>query len=153
MGLKAYAKKSEIGNSFSEIKSIRQTKKAKLNEILDENGNYSKVNDEMKKCIEKLIKIEGGTKKFALVATGGVIGQVVKSSVNGVHGPDAGIVKSLVEVIKEIVDLVIRGSDVVSPAEEDKKGIGRLLRLRVLVLLMMKNLGIQRRRMQLLQLE
>ncbi len=106
------------------------TTKTKLNEILEKNGNYVKVKEEVLKFIDKLTKIEKGAKKAALGATDtALIGQVVKSAAAR-NGSDAGSVKNLVEGIKGIVDLVIMGgdgqADKTKPVDNDKKNIGRL---------------------------
>nr|WP_269516805.1 variable large family protein [Borrelia recurrentis] len=129
LGIKAETKKSEIGKYFGDIENTMKTTKAKLNEILEKNGNYEKVKEEVLKFIDKLTKIEEGAKKAALGATGGVIGEVVKSNAAG-NGPDAGSIKNLVEGIKGIVDLVITGgdggADKTNPVDDDKKNIGKL---------------------------
>ncbi|WP_431306731.1 variable large family protein [Borrelia crocidurae] len=130
LGIKADTKKSEIGGYFSKIENTMKVVKGKLGKILEEHGSYEKVKEKVEEFIGKISKIEEGAKKAALGATdSAVIGGVVKSDSAG-NGPGAESMKNLVEGIKGIVDLVIREgdgqADKTSPADADKKGIGKL---------------------------
>ncbi len=51
LGIKADTKKSEIGKYFSDIETTMKATKTKLNEILEKNGSYAKVKEEVLKFI------------------------------------------------------------------------------------------------------
>ncbi|WP_330730430.1 variable large family protein [Borrelia turicatae] len=131
-GIKADTKKSDIGNYFTSIEKTMNTVKEKLNTVVAENGNYPKIKEVVDTFITgTLDKIAAGAKTAAKGATDGAsIAEVVKSAAAGIAGPDAGSVKSLVEGIKEIVDLIIKEgngqADKTTPVDNDKKNIGKL---------------------------
>ncbi|WP_434757141.1 variable large family protein [Borrelia puertoricensis] len=129
-GIKAETKKSDIGNYFNDIEKTMNTVKNKLNTVVAENGNYLKIKEVVDTFITgTLDKIAAGAKEAAKGATGGAVGEVVKSDSAG-NGPDAESIKSLVKGIKTIVDLVLKEgdpkADKTTPVDDDKKDIGRL---------------------------
>ncbi|WP_434757337.1 variable large family protein (plasmid) [Borrelia puertoricensis] len=129
-GIKAETKKEDIGKYFTSIETTMNTVKKKLNTVVAENGKYSKVKEVVDTFITgTLDKIAAGAKEAAKGATGGAVGEVVKSDSAG-NGPDAESIKSLVKGIKTIVDLVLKEgdpkADKTTPVDDDKKDIGRL---------------------------
>ncbi|WP_040132219.1 variable large family protein [Borrelia crocidurae] len=130
LGIKADTKKSEIGKYFSDIEKSMQTTKAKLNEILEKNGQYEKVKTVVEQFITGVVdKIAAGAKKAALGASGsGVIGNAVQNQ-DAVPGETASV-NALVKGIKEIVEVVLRdkGNPEASKTEEgERKSIAKLL--------------------------
>ncbi|AFI32187.1 variable large family protein [Borrelia crocidurae] len=72
LGIKAGTKKSEIGKYFSDIEKIMRTTKAKLNEILEKNGQYEKVKTVVEQFISGTVdKIAEGAKEAAKGVIGG----------------------------------------------------------------------------------
>ncbi len=67
LGIKVDTKKSEIGQYFTKIETTMKTTKAKLNEILEQNGNYPKLKEKINEFIATIEKIEEGAK----IAAGG----------------------------------------------------------------------------------
>nr|WMW27264.1 hypothetical protein MHINFGKF_00038 [Borrelia puertoricensis] len=129
-GIKADTKKSDIGKYFSDIEKTVTSVKKKLNTVVAENGNYPKIKGVVDNFITNTLdKIAAGAKTAATGATGGAVGEVVKSDSAG-NGPDAESIKSLVKGIKTIVDLVLKEgdpkADKTTPVDDDKKDIGRL---------------------------
>ncbi|AHH13155.1 Variable outer membrane protein (plasmid) [Borrelia hermsii YBT] len=129
-GIKADTKKSDIGKYFTDIESTMTTVKKKLQDEVAKNGNYLKVKEVVDKFItETLDKIADGAKTAASGATGGAVGEVVKSDAAG-NGPDAESIKNLVKGIKTIVDLILKEgdpkADKTKPVDADKKDIGKL---------------------------
>ncbi|AFI31898.1 variable large family protein [Borrelia crocidurae] len=130
LGIKADTKKSEIGKYFSDIEKSMQTTKAKLNEILEKNGQYEKVKTVVEQFISGTVdKIAAGAKEAALGASGsGVIGNAVQNQ-DAVPGETASV-NALVKGIKEIVEVVLRdkGNPEASKTEEgERKSIAKLL--------------------------
>ncbi|WP_434757123.1 variable large family protein (plasmid) [Borrelia puertoricensis] len=84
-GINADTKKSDIGKYFSDIENTINTVKEKLNTVVAENGNYPKVKEVVDHFITNTLdKIAEGTKKASKGATGGAVGEVVKSDAAGI---------------------------------------------------------------------
>ncbi len=127
LGIKADTKKSDIGVYFTKISETMKTTQAKLNEILEKNGNYAKVKEEVLKFIEKLGVIEEGAKIAVSGAVGDVMGNAVQNE--SAVAADKDSVISLVKGIKAIVDVVLKESEGNADATktgDDKKDIGKL---------------------------
>ncbi len=134
LGIKAETKKSEIGEYFSDIEETMQTTKAKLNEILEKNGQYEKVKTVVEQFISgTLNKIVEGAKEAAngIKDASGNLGDIEKAADAG-KGAEATSVISLVKGIKTIVDVVLKPNegdglkDVTKSLDDDKKKIGKL---------------------------
>uniref|UniRef100_UPI000465D4F1 variable large family protein n=1 Tax=Borrelia hispanica TaxID=40835 RepID=UPI000465D4F1 len=131
LGIKADTKKSEIGKYFSDIEKSMQTTKAKLNEILEKNGQYEKVKTVVEQFISGTVdKIAEGAKEAAKGATGGdAIGNAVKEGQDAVAA-DTTSVNLLVKGIRTIVGVVLKENEGDEKADKtidsDKKKVGQL---------------------------
>ncbi|WP_330730666.1 variable large family protein [Borrelia turicatae] len=121
LGINAETKKEDIGKYFTRIADTMNTVKDKLNAVVVENGNYSKLKSVVDTFITgTLDKIAEGAKIAAKGAEGNdSIGNVAEP--NGGAGVAAGsdAVKSLSEGIGKIVDVVLKEGS--AEAGTDKK--------------------------------
>ncbi len=129
LGIKAEAKKSEIGGYFSKIAETMKEVKEKLGKIIGEYGNYEKMKEKIEEFIGDISKIEEGAKEAGKGATGDdVIGGATKDGGQDPVPADSESVKALVKGIKEIVGVVLgenEGNAGASKTGDDKKDIGK----------------------------
>ncbi|BDU63439.1 variable large protein (plasmid) [Candidatus Borrelia fainii] len=130
LGFKAETKKNDIGVYFTKIAETMTSVKDKLQKEVATNENDLKVKSAVDTLTEKLDKIKEGAETAASgAATGGVVGEIVKSNAAG-NGPDAESIKSFVNGIKTIVGIVLKDgdgqADKTTSVDEDKKNIGKL---------------------------
>ncbi|ACH94134.1 variable large family protein [Borrelia duttonii] len=129
LGIKAETKKSDIGVYFTKISETMKATKAKLNEILENNGHYEKVREKVAAFITTIDEIEEGAKIAAGGASGsGAIGNAVKDQAAVAANKESVI--SLIKGIKAIIGIVLRdgegSADATKTTEDDKKDIGYL---------------------------
>lgn len=128
LGIKADTTKGQIGAYFTKIAETMGKVKEKL-KGLESNANYEKIKGKVDEFVKTIESIEAGANKAASGASdGAAIGDVVEA--NAGTSVDEKSVKSLVEGIKAIVDLVIKEgdekADKTKPLAADKEGIGKL---------------------------
>ncbi|AFI32156.1 variable large family protein [Borrelia crocidurae] len=129
LGIKAETKKSDIGVYFTKISETMKATKAKLNEILEQNGHYEKVKEKVDEFITTIDKIEAGAKEASGGASGSdAIGNAVKNQF--AVAADKLSVVSLVKGIKAIIGVVLKESEgnaeATKTGDEDKKKVGNL---------------------------
>ncbi|ACH93955.1 variable large family protein [Borrelia duttonii] len=134
LGIKAETKKSEIGKYFSDIEKTMNSVKSKLNAVVAENGDYSKVKEVVEQFINGILdKVAEGAKEAAsgIKDASGNLGDIEKAA-DASKGAEATSVINLVKGIKTIVDVVLKPNegdglkDVTKSLDDDKKKIGKL---------------------------
>ncbi|AFI31925.1 variable large family protein [Borrelia crocidurae] len=131
LGIKADTKKSEIGAYFTKIENTMKIVKEKLWEILEKNGNYTKVKEKVEEFIGKISKIEEGAKEVTKGATGeDKIGGAPTTGQDPAPA-DFASVNLLVKGIKTIVGVVLKANEgnpeASKTGDTEKKSIGKLL--------------------------
>ncbi|UPA17122.1 variable large family protein (plasmid) [Borrelia coriaceae] len=130
LGINPDTKKSDIGKYFTDIATTIKTVKDKLQSEVVKNEHYSKVKEAVEKFIEKLTKIEEGSKGAAEGVKGDAISGATASSGQNAAPAKVESVNSLVKGIKTIVDVVIKkgeGNPAFTKTDDTElKSVGKL---------------------------
>ncbi|UPA19148.1 variable large family protein (plasmid) [Borrelia puertoricensis] len=109
-GIKADTKKSDIGKYFTSIETTINTFKKKLQDQVATNGNYAKIKEVVDTFITNTLdKIAAGAREAAKGAEGNdPIGNVAAAGANNAGGTGGDVI-SLINGIKTIVEVVLKG--------------------------------------------
>ncbi|WP_051373892.1 variable large family protein [Borrelia hispanica] len=131
LGIKADTKKSDIGAYFTKIENTMKIVKVKLGEILEKNGNYTKVKEKVEEFIGKISKVEEGAKEAAKGAAGEDKIGGAPTTGQDPSPADFASVNLLIKGIKTIVGVVLKSNEgnpeASKTGDTEKKSIGKLL--------------------------
>ncbi|WP_434757300.1 variable large family protein (plasmid) [Borrelia puertoricensis] len=124
-GIKAETKKSDIGKYFTSIENTMNTVKKKLQDQVATNGNYLKVKEVVEHFITNTLdKIAEGAREAAKGAEGNdPIGNVAAAGANNAGGTGGDVI-SLINGIKTIVEVVLKGKGNAEAGDSNKSDDG-----------------------------
>ncbi|WP_330730593.1 variable large family protein [Borrelia turicatae] len=126
LGINAETKKSEVGKYFSDIANTMNTVKDKLNAVVAENGNYSKLKSVVDTFITNTLdKIAEGAKTAgeAIGDASELLGNVAVAGANNAGGTGGDVI-NLINGIKNIVEVVLKGKGSAAAGDDNKSDDG-----------------------------